>query len=78
MGEQLLTTIQVAEILGLKPSHLERLRHQGKGPACIKARGVDRNTYSDGMCTVYLQRHTVVSQWCLRGLGPHSGPSTTD
>ena len=36
MGEQLLTTIQVAEMLGLKPSHLERLRHQGKGPVCIK------------------------------------------
>lgn len=36
MGEQLLTTVQVAAMLGLKPSHLERLRHQGKGPVCIK------------------------------------------
>jgi predicted DNA-binding transcriptional regulator AlpA len=36
MGEQLLTTIQVAEMLGLKPSYLELLRHQGKGPVCIK------------------------------------------
>jgi predicted DNA-binding transcriptional regulator AlpA len=57
MGEQLLTTIQVAEMLGLKPSHLERLRHQGKGPVCIKL-GYRTVRYAPSAVQAWLEAQT--------------------
>lgn len=57
MDEQLLTTLQVAAMLGLKPSHLERLRHQGKGPACIKL-GYRTVRYAPSAVQAWLETHT--------------------
>jgi len=57
MSEQLLTTIQVAEMLGLKPSHLERLRHQGKGPVCIKL-GYRTVRYAPSAVQAWLEAQT--------------------
>ena len=57
MTERLLTVKQAAEMLGLKPSHLERLRHQGKGPVCIKI-GYRTVRYAPSAVQAWLEAQT--------------------
>jgi hypothetical protein len=44
-------------MLGLKPSHLERLRQQGKGPVCIKL-GYRTMRYAPSAVQAWLEAQT--------------------